>query len=310
VGQLVICRLLQGALTGTIAASVALVASVVPDRRSGFALGMMQTAVFLGVSLGPLVGGFVADAWGYRTAFRVGAALTLVGGCLVWYGTDEQFEPPDPEADDHEAFSFRRTILAGGFLTGVLVMLAIRFSNSMSNPAFPLVVRELLDSVQNLNSITGSIVACAAVAGALSAAVLGHLSDRLGNRFVLVSCSLAAAASSLLHAWAPSLPWLYVARICFGLSVAGMMPAANSIIRAASHASHIGKAYGAATALSMAGIALGPYVGGTVAAWHGLRAPFVFTAAAQLCVALLVAVLVRPRRAETTPESDGSANAG
>ena len=35
IGQLVACRLLQGALTGTVAASVALVASVTPPRRSG-----------------------------------------------------------------------------------------------------------------------------------------------------------------------------------------------------------------------------------------------------------------------------------
>jgi len=89
VWQLAVCRLLQGAFTGTIAASVALVASVIPPKRSGFALGMMQTAVFIGVSIGPLFGGFVADALGYRTAFRVGACVILAGGLVVFFGTRE-----------------------------------------------------------------------------------------------------------------------------------------------------------------------------------------------------------------------------
>src|SRR5919199_3685899 len=46
--HLLILRTLQGAFTGTVSASQALVASHTPRQRLGFSLGIMQTAVFSG----------------------------------------------------------------------------------------------------------------------------------------------------------------------------------------------------------------------------------------------------------------------
>ncbi len=73
--ELLLCRLLQGAFSGTFPASIALVASVVPRRRSGFALGMMQAAVFIGSTIGPFFGGMAADAFGYRVSFRLSNSM-------------------------------------------------------------------------------------------------------------------------------------------------------------------------------------------------------------------------------------------
>jgi MFS family permease len=132
------------------------------------------------------------------------------------------------------------------------------------------------------------IIAAAALGGALSAALLGHFGDSWGHRRILVWCSIAAAAASLGHAVVNSIAALFVVRILFGISVAAMMPAANAIIQAVTDRDHIGKAYGAATALSMAGIAAGPFLGGTIANAFGLRAPFIVTAVGQVLIVLLV----------------------
>ncbi|HOI18006.1 MAG TPA: MFS transporter, partial [Geobacteraceae bacterium] len=69
VRQLLGLRLLSGALTGTIPASITLVSTAVPAKRLGFALGLMQVAVYLGMTLGPWIGGLLADAAGYRLTF-------------------------------------------------------------------------------------------------------------------------------------------------------------------------------------------------------------------------------------------------
>lgn len=291
VGQLVACRMLQGALTGTIAASVALVASVTPEHRSGFTLGMMQAAVFIGLAIGPLMGGIVADHLGYRVAFKAGALVIFFGGIMIYYGTHEDFVPRDPRHDEHRR-SFKQIMFEAGFPAAVLVLFSIRFSNSMSNPAFPLIVKELLPSTPVLNSVTGSIIFCSAVAGAISAAVLGHFGDGWGHKRVLLVCSLLAAVVSLAHAAARSVFTLTVARTLFGFSVAGMIPAANALIRRTTHDSNIGKAYGMATSLSMTGLALGPFLGGWVAAAMGLRVPFIVMAVGQLAVAVIVVLYV------------------
>ena len=296
VGQLVVCRLLQGALTGTVAASVALVASVSPAHRSGFALGMMQTAVFLGVSLGPFVGGVVADHFGYRYAFRAGAVLVFLGGLLIWRGTDEQFQRPEVLKNPAPHERFAAVLQNPAFLSAVFVLFSIRFGMTLSHPSFPLIVQDLAGATQRLNSLTGAIVATAALAGAVSSGILGHFGDAWGHRRVLIACSVGAGTAALGHAFAQSLGHLFAARILFGLSVAGMIPAANALIRCAVHDRHIGKAYGAATALSMMGVAIGPVLGGYIGRSLGLRAPFVATAIAQLAVVAVACIFVRGGR--------------
>ncbi|MFN2165728.1 MAG: MFS transporter [Anaerolineae bacterium] len=291
VGQLLLCRLAQGATTGTIAASVALVASVTPQRRSGFALGMMQAAVFLGVAVGPLIGGILADLFGYRVTFRIGAGIVFIGGLLNWLGAHEDFSPP---ARDGTGLSVRGLFAQRPFLVGVGVLLLVRFSNTMTNPSFPLIVRDILPSDDRLNSVTGMVIASAALTGAVAAAWLGHVGDRLGFRRVLVTCAVGAAVMSALHAPARSIPMLTVVHLLFGLAIAGILPAANAIIQSAIDRRHIGKAYGWATSISMSGIALGPLIGGYVGRDFGLRAPFLLAALFQLLLAVAALFALRP----------------
>ncbi|HNS31563.1 MAG TPA: MFS transporter [bacterium] len=292
VGQLVACRLLQGVFTGTIAASVALVASVTPPHRCGLTLGMMQAAVFIGMCLGPLFGGVVADILGYRAAFLIGALIVLAGGLLVLLGVHEEFVPPDKEKDG-PAMGFREILMIGGFMMAVLVMFGVRASESMINPSFPLIIKEIVPNSKNLNSITGFVVAMAALSGALSAALLGHMGDRWGQKRILVGCCVFASVASLGHFFAYTIPFLFAARILFGLSVAGMLPAANAMIYSVIDKRCIGKAYGVATSLSMIGAALGPFTGGTIARFTALRTPFLFVAAAQIILAYLIGVYVK-----------------
>jgi len=291
VGQLVVCRLIQGATTGTIAASVALVACVVPEERSGFSLGMMQTAVFLGLAVGPLVGGIVADHFGYRIAFRVGACIILIGGFLILFGTEEGDRPSAEERARHHQ-SFIQIIMASGFLAAVFVLFSIRLSNTISNPSFPLIVKEILGETKQLNTITGSIIFSVAVSGAVSAALLGYFGDRWGQRRILIFCSLAAAAVSFMHLFVYTIGSLLVLRSLFGLAIAGMMPAANVIIKESIHESNIGKGFGIAASLSMLGIAAGPFIGGWTAQEFGLRVPFGITAAGQVIVAVTVILFI------------------
>ncbi|MEJ5189951.1 MAG: MFS transporter, partial [Breznakiellaceae bacterium] len=84
--QLLVFKTLQGAVTGTIAAAMVLVASISPEKERAYALGLLQMAVFLGNSLGPLVGGYISDSFGHRINFFITAFLLFLGGCIVLWG--------------------------------------------------------------------------------------------------------------------------------------------------------------------------------------------------------------------------------
>jgi len=292
--QLVACRMLQGALTGTIAASVALVASVTPERHAGFTLGMMQGAVFAGFSVGPLVGGKLADQFGYRAAFVIGAAMLLGAGLMVSFGAREEFKrpAPDPARSIWKGHGYGEVFAASGFLATVMVILAVRFGNSVSSPSFPLVVRSVHGPAADLNTITGSMFFVAGVASAISAAVFGRLVDSWGYKRLLVIFSMATAAASLAHVFANSVLQLHVVRAFFGFTVGGVTPAANVAIRRVTASRNIGKAYGATASVASLGWALGPFVGGWVGAHFGLRTPFILAAVVQVGVTFLAALFV------------------
>jgi MFS transporter, DHA1 family, multidrug resistance protein len=63
--ELVLLRTIQGALTGTISAANALVAAAAPRERMGYAMGTLQMGLWSGTAAGPLLGGVLADSFGY-----------------------------------------------------------------------------------------------------------------------------------------------------------------------------------------------------------------------------------------------------
>lgn len=285
VKQLLICRLLQGALTGTIVASVTLVASVVPVEKSGFTLGMMQAAVSVGNSIGPFIGGFLSDNFGYRNTFRIGGLITFLGGILVLLFAKENMSNIK---ENNENVSFKDILKTKGFWIAIIIMFAVRFSNTILNPSFPLVIKEILKSPERLNTITGFIVGFAAIIEGISAAFLGFVGDNIGYLGLTINCFLIAAISSLGHYFSYSILVLFVFRILYVGSVAGLIPSANSIIKKLIEERAIGKAYGIVTSISMLGFAFGPLVGGYTGKILGIRTPFLITAITQSLISLIL----------------------
>ncbi len=71
VQQLFILRLIQGGVSGFIAATLAIVATTTPRERMGYAMGVLQTSLTTGAIIGPFVGGF----WQTRSATGTSSIL-------------------------------------------------------------------------------------------------------------------------------------------------------------------------------------------------------------------------------------------
>ncbi len=82
------------------ATGVALLSSVYPSNRRGEALGIYVTAVYVGLFLGPLLGGFLAQNFGWRSIFLFNVPFGLILFSLIklrlqgeWRGSaGEKFE--------------------------------------------------------------------------------------------------------------------------------------------------------------------------------------------------------------------------
>jgi DHA1 family multidrug resistance protein-like MFS transporter len=304
VTELCILRALQGAVTGTMTASVALVASTTPSDRSGYALGLMQAAVFAGSSVGPYLGGKIwdmRDVLGPQAPFLVASCALVASGLLVKFGVKEQFRRHTSREKGHQG-SFAEVFAASGFLVAVLVLFQIQFGTMARQPVFVLFIEKLYGTHEGVATFVGQLLAVTGVVAALSAGVFGRFSDRLGHKRLLAYSTLVAGVVVLPQAVARNVWQLAALQVIFGFAVAGIGPSANAIIRNAISDRNIAKAYGVSASLTSLGSGLGPLVGGYLAgpAGLGLRAPFLVTGVVLIMTAGVASIALK----SPTPTGD------
>src|SRR5699024_729942 len=71
VWQLFLLRFFMGIFTGFIPMSQALISTQTKKEDAGRVLGTLQTGSVTGTLMGPLLGGVLADTFGYSVAFKV-----------------------------------------------------------------------------------------------------------------------------------------------------------------------------------------------------------------------------------------------
>ena len=260
--QLVLLRAVQGLVSGVVSAGNALVASVAPRERSGFALGTLQTAMTSGVALGPVLGGILADQYGFRAAFVITAILLTLGGILVMVGVRERFTPP---ANARRLKGMTRDW--GHILRtpGVPVTFAARFAAFLGRgvmvPILPLFVPLLLMDTARASTFTGLVIGIAAATTTLSAIWLGNLGDRIGHRTILIASSAAAAVVYLPMAFVDAGWHLLVLNGLAGIAIGGVMPSLSAMLNVVTEQTEVGSAFGLDNAVMAASRATAPLVG-------------------------------------------------
>jgi MFS family permease len=83
VEALIAIRFIQGIASAMIMPAVqAYVGDITPDGREGFTMGLFNMSMFLGLSVGPLIGGVIKDSFSLDISFASMGILTLAGFLL------------------------------------------------------------------------------------------------------------------------------------------------------------------------------------------------------------------------------------
>jgi DHA1 family multidrug resistance protein-like MFS transporter len=307
VQQLALLRAVQGMLTGTVTAATALVATTAPRKHTGHAMGTLQMAIYAGASVGPLLGGAVADALGFRAAYTVTGMLLLLAALAVLVFVRE---PPTHRGLQQgnaggrarakatlqaRAGSLLSPVLGSGLVLSLLgVRLLMRLAVRMPTPTLPLFVESIAPAGSRVATITGLITGVGALTGALGARQLGKLSDRIGYRTILIVCAAASMAFYLPQTIVGRPIWLLILQGCAGLAMGGILASISAALAIATPVGREGILYGVdATVVSVANT-IGPISGSLLAAYVGLRAPFL-AAAVVFALAGLAAFWLLPR---------------
>jgi DHA1 family tetracycline resistance protein-like MFS transporter len=151
-------------------------------------------------------------------------------------------------------------------------------------PVLPLLVGEFTASRELQSYWYGALVVVYGVMQFFCAPLLGALSDRFGRRPLLLWSLLGLGAHFLLLALAPSLAWMFFARVLGGTAGASFT-VANAYASDVSSAERRAAAFGLVGAAFGLGFIFGPMIGGLLGATD-LRLPFYAAAGLSLINAI------------------------
>ena len=306
--HLLALRLIEGSLSGTVTAATTLVATTSPKARLGYTLGTVQTAIFAGASLGPLVGGSLAQLIGPRPTFLVASGCLALAGLIVLFFVRENFVPAVRAAIPPGQSRLRRihgsvaVLLSGAMLTLVMVLFVVRTASMSVQPIIPLFVAELAPEIADPSALAGLTMGALGFTSAASAMSFGRLGDRRGHWPILLGCIVAAGLLYIPMAFVQH-PWqLIILQGLFGVTAGGLIPSANALIARVTAPERRGAMYGLTAGAGSLGGFVGPLAGAAIAAYSGFRAPFLVVGVMLLLMAIPVLRASRDALPAVEPE--------
>ncbi|MEK3735006.1 MULTISPECIES: MFS transporter [unclassified Paenibacillus] len=273
--ELLLLRLLNGTLSGFGPAAIALTAKSAPKERSGYALGMLHSSSVGGTICGPLLGGMLADRFGFAEVFLYMGIGILAASVVVLFGVHERYEKPLLQAQTSGLRGDLREMMSRRPLLHVFVSAFLQRAATVGIlPLIPLYVQLLAPGSSNVALLAGIASAAAGVANMMAAPQLGKLGDRRGPSRVLASSLLGAMLLAIPQAFAQQLWQLIALRFCSGASLSGLGLSLNSLVRRHAPAGMESRAYSYLNCAQMAGGLLGSIGMGWLAGAFGLRIIF------------------------------------
>ncbi len=284
--QLVGLRLIQGAVSGFVSAAITLIATQAPKERAGWALGTLSTGAVGGMLLGPLIGGYLAETWGFRSVFFATGTLLMIAFMASLLFVRENFTPPTKKV-----LSFREVwtlipnpqVMITMFITTFILQLAL-----LSIEPIITVYITQLHVANHVALISGMVFAASGFANMLAAPQLGKLSDRIGPHKVILVALIAAGLLFIPQAYVTA-PWqLMLLRFLLGIAAAGLLPSINTLVMRNTPKSVTGRSFGYNQSAQFLGSFGGSVLGGQVAATFGIHYVFFVTGSLLLLNALWV----------------------
>lgn len=209
-------------------------ADISDEHNRGRFMGTNQGALLLGVSLGPVVGGFTAEFWGLRAPFFLVGAAALIATVYAYFRLPETrglsqptpAETATPAAKREADRAWLRMVRSPSFIAVSIVTMAIFFTRAASRQnLLPLLAADRFGlSAGDLGVLFTSV----AFINLLLIIPASWLADRFGRKWAIVPSGLVVATGLLMLAGAQSVFMLWVSStvIAAGTALAGPAPAA------------------------------------------------------------------------------------
>ena len=287
VEALIAIRFIQGIASAMIMPAVqAYVGDITPDGREGFTMGLFNMSMFLGLSIGPLIGGVIKDCFSLDTSFASMGVLTLAGFLLSCFLL--------PPTKTERVVSRGKKPLAWKWLLydrDMAGLFLFRFGYAASIGVIWSFLPVLADLEFSLSSSSiGILVMLGVFSSGLIHIPMGFLADRINRKMMIVTGGLIIGYAIFSFEWANSFGDLIVASVLFGLGGGVAMPALMALAVLKGNATDaMGSVMGLLAMAHSLGMLLGSLLAGLMMDTFQLR--FAFPSGAvimALCVGLFI----------------------
>ncbi|MEK4138167.1 MFS transporter [Kurthia sp. FSL E2-0154] len=281
VWQFFFLRLAMGVVTGFIPTSLAFVSTQTEKKEAGKTLGTLQMGSVSGSLFGPIVGGLLADAFGFQYTFFITSTSVLLAGIIIFFGVKEVRAAVSKKA--RQIYS-RRQVLGGIFkhrllISVMLITSLIQIGNFSIQPLLSLYVADLTHDVTQVTFLAGLTFSAAGLGNILFARFWGRLGDHIGYEKVLFILLGLAVIFMIPQAWVTALWQLILLRLVYGTVLGGLIPITTALIRREAPVTVQGEVMGYNTSFRFFGNIIGPLIGGFVSGIFSISAVFYVTAA-------------------------------
>lgn len=281
--QLLLYRVLGGAGAATVLlAGQIMVADLATSANRARLSSVYQGFFLIGVGLGPLPGGLLADLYGLRAPF-IFYALTAGATCLAAMAVLSETRPAAEQSSAAGAVIDRFPAAGGAGLwsAGFILIAAVSFMQFWGRTGAMFNIVPLLGR-ERLGLSPAQIGLALTLVNVLNIATLYHagtLSDRFGRKPVIWPSTVIAGLSMLAFAASDSFLAFIGSALLWGLSSGISGPSPGAYIADLAPPERRGRVIGAFRTCSDAGYIVGPLLLGWLAGVAGFNAPLILTAA-------------------------------
>ncbi len=273
VNHLIIIRLLQGVGSAMIMpVSQAYIGDIAPPGKEGFVMGCFNLSAFMGLSLGPLIGGLLNDRFSINASFLSMGALAGIAFLvsLFWL----------PSAKNEKKICRREKVpgswnvlLRDRQMAGLFIY---RFSYASCIGIAWGFLPLLADLEFNLtSSAIGFLLMLGTAVSGVAHIPMGYMADRIDKRLMIVTGGLLAATGFFFFVKANNVNNLILGNIIFGLGGGISTPAIMAeAIKKGNITNAMGSVMGLITMAHSLGMFAGAFIAGIIMDFSSLNYAF------------------------------------
>ena len=296
--QMVLIRMLQGMVSGVLAASLGLVAVETPKLKQGRAIATLQSATPAGQILGPVLGGVLAAAWGFRATYALLGILIVAVGVFSWLLLRQESFKPTLSANPFVSLcrAGRKALERPALRLALAILVGGQFAFTVAQGVFAIyagnLAKEWAAGEQGESAwwstgigFTALAMTVTGIASVVSSIGWGRLHDR-GRRFLTpIGAGILAVSMSLMFAW-PAWWIVLAARIGIGVGLGAISTLQFAVVARNVGPEERGQLMGVAMSMTHLGNLAGFLLGGVLATCWTEPGNFLLAAAAYLSVML------------------------